>query len=214
MCFGSSPALPTPPPIEPVGVLVIRWCESPTHALGYCGGALPMNLSVHLRNHFMFGATHRHNNRGRCVADESVGPFEEPLHVRGICVAAVMLAPRELSTEMTLVDRRHLSSPVAAFHIESFGPQQCKYTACIHSGHEAPLVVEPPGIALLWISVADEGEAGSTESNEFIGIGRDVAGTHASKRRLRGAVLHEISCHPVILASCQALHGLAEVAAQ
>ena len=39
-------------------------------------------------------------------------------------------------------------------------------------------------------------------------------GVLAAERRFGGAVLHEVAGHPVVLAAGEALHGLAEVAAQ
>ncbi len=38
------------------------------------------------------------------MSDELVGPLEEPLHIGGIGVAAVVLAPRQLAVEQAVID--------------------------------------------------------------------------------------------------------------
>ena len=53
----------------------------------------------------------RRDSRRR-VADELVGPLDEPLHVRCVGVPAIMLAPGELPIEQPLVHRRHLRGAI------------------------------------------------------------------------------------------------------
>jgi hypothetical protein len=54
------------------------------------------------------------------MADQLVGPFNEVLHIRRICVASIVLAPCQLSIEKSGVHGRHLSRSVIVFYAESF----------------------------------------------------------------------------------------------
>ena len=103
---------------------------------------------------------------------------------------------------------------IIAFDIETLCAEQSEDAACIDGGHEAALMVEPFGIALLRNAVADKGEARGAEGDEFVGVDGNVAGSLASEGRLGGAVLDEVAGHPVVLAAGEALNGLAEIAAQ
>src|SRR5271165_2957202 len=105
----------------------------------------------------------------RSVANKLVGPLNEPLHVRRVGVSTVVLSPCQLAAQKALVHRGRFRSSVVAFDLEALGAEQRIYAACVHSGHETPLVVEPLGIAFLRDSVADEGETRGAEGNECIG---------------------------------------------
>src|SRR6185437_7672313 len=85
----------------------------------------------------------------RPVSDELVRPLEEPLHIRRVCVAAVVLAPRQLAAEQSLVDRRHLrGARVALDALQSLNAKQLPDSAGIHGGHPASLVIQPLGVTL------------------------------------------------------------------
>src|SRR4051812_47515592 len=106
----------------------------------------------------------------RSVADEFVSPLEKPLHVGSVGVAAVVLAPCELSIEKALVHGRHLRGMVVAFDLETPGAEQSKYAAGSDGCHEAALLVEPFGVTFLGDAVADEREARGAEGDEFVRI--------------------------------------------
>src|ERR1700733_11106936 len=75
-------------------------------------------------------------------------------------------------------------------------------------------MVKPFRIAFLWDAVTDKRKSRRAQSDELIRIHRKVTRVLASKTRLRRSVLHEVSCHPVVLSAGEALDCFAEVASQ
>src|SRR5665213_2959363 len=110
----------------------------------------------------------------RSVTDELVGPLDEILHVRRIGVSAVMLTPRQLSREQTLIHRWHLRRVIISFPVEALDAKQRKHPARIHRRHEAPLMIEPMGVALLRNPIADKRQPGRTQRDELIRIDRNI----------------------------------------
>ena len=96
-----------------------------------------------------------------------------------------MLPPCELAVQQAVVYRGHFRGSVVTLDRKALGAEQHKYAARVHGGHETPLVVEPPCIALLRDTVADKRKARGAESNEFIGIDGNVSPILASEGRLR-----------------------------
>src|SRR5438477_13030578 len=61
----------------------------------------------------------------RRVADELVGPLDEPLHIGSIGVAAAVLPPCKLANEQALVDGRNQCGMGIALDDETPGPSRC-----------------------------------------------------------------------------------------
>jgi len=90
------------------------------------------------------------------MADELVGPLDEPLHVRRVRVAAIMLTPCQLAVEKPLVHWRHFRRVIVFVDFQSFGAEKFEYAAGINGGHKAALVIEPFRIAFFRNPVADK----------------------------------------------------------
>src|SRR3569833_4655202 len=73
------------------------------------------------------------------MADIPVHPLDEPFHVRRIGMAAVMLAPGELSVQHGDIHRRHLGDVIIADVADALGAQQGPGRLCGDGGHVAAL---------------------------------------------------------------------------
>src|SRR6516164_4715385 len=60
-------------------------------------------------------------------------------------------------------------------------------------------MIEPSRIAFLGHTITDECRAGRAQSNQLVGINRDVAGVLAAEVGIVGTVLEKVAGHPVIL---------------
>src|ERR1700722_9806652 len=137
---------------------------------------------------------HQHLRRWR-MPDKLVHPLNEILHVRRVGVAAVVLPPRKLPVQQSLVHCRRLRR-MLILECESLGAKQSIDAARVDGSHETTLVVKPPRIAFLRYSVADKGKPRGAQCNQFIRIHWNLARTPASETRLSGGILHEIPSHP------------------
>ena len=81
-------------------------------------------------------------------------------------MAAVVLAPGEVAFEEAGVDGGHFGGAVIFFFANVARAEEAEDWAGGGGGHVAALLVEPEGIAAIWNSVADEGEARGAESDE------------------------------------------------
>jgi hypothetical protein len=128
-------------------------------------------------------------------------------------VAAVVLPPRQRAADQR-VHRRHLLGRVVVRAAEVGGTEEAEGRLRADRRHEAPLLIEPEGVALLGHAVADERRPRRAERDQLMGVDRDVVRGLAAERRLAGAVLQEGAGHPVVLAAGgEVLDRLAEVAA-
>ena len=131
---------------------------------------------------------------------ELVGPGDEVLPIRTIGVAAVVLTPGELTIEQADVHGRHLLGLVVVRHTKTLRAEQAEDRLRRDGCHIAALVIEPLRIAALRDAVADERQPRRAQRDQFMGIDGDVAGGFSTERRFLGAVLQEVSRHPVIFA--------------
>jgi len=129
-------------------------------------------------------------------------------------MTAVVLPPRELAVEHAHVYRRHLLPSVIFRRAKILRAQQAEYGPCRNGGHITTLVIEPFRISLFWDTVADERQPGRTQRYELMGIHGQITSVLAAECSFRGAVLHEVSRHPVVLArSREILHRFTPVTA-
>ncbi len=74
------------------------------------------------------------------------------------------------------VHRRHLLGVIVVRHAQVLRAQQPEHRLRGHGGHEAALMIEPLGVALLRHAVADEGQARRAQRDQFVRVDRKVAG--------------------------------------
>src|SRR5579871_2111944 len=75
-------------------------------------------------------------------------------------------------------------------------------------------MIEPLGVPCGGDAVADEEWPWCCEGDKLVRIYGQIAGVFAAELGFGGAIFHEVSGHPVVLASSEALDGFAEVSAQ
>ena len=125
---------------------------------------------------------------------------------------AIVLPPGQLSFQHSGIERRHLLSLVVVGNAKILCPQKFIDRTCCDDGHVAALVIQPPGIALIWNAITDEREAGRAEGEQFVGVDGQVTPGFGAKSGFGGTVFHVISCHPVIFSTGEALDGFTEYA--
>src|SRR5688572_20672809 len=114
-------------------------------------------------------------------------------------MSAIMLTPREMAIEHADVHRRHFFRTVIVCRTKIFCTEQAEHRPGRDGCHVAALMVEPSRIAALGHTVADERGAWRAQRDQLVRIHWYVAGVLAAKRGFGGAVLEEVSRHPVIL---------------
>ena len=111
------------------------------------------------------------------MSDELVCPLNKVLHVGRVGVPAIVLAPGKLAVEQTRGSQAASSRCDSRLPDSSpLAPSKREHAARGHRRHEAPLVVEPIGVALFGDSVADEREARRAQRDQFVGVNRNIAG--------------------------------------
>src|SRR5882672_4080297 len=150
---------------------------------------------------------------GRSVLDKPVCPGDKMLRVRSVFMAAIVLAPRQLTVKQTRVHRRHRSGSIVFLLANIARSEQPKYRPGSNGGHVAALLVQPICIPAFGDAVTDEDEPRSAQRDQHVRIYRQVPGVLAVEGRFRSAILEEITRHPMIFTRPgQILHNFAEVA--
>ena len=116
-------------------------------------------------------------------------------------MSAVMLAPGKFTFQQPFQHGWHFFfQPVMAL-AEVFSAKQFVYRSGCNGRHITASLVEPKGIPLFGYAIADEQGTRCTESNQFMGINREVAtGLPAANRYFR-SIFQVVAGHPVVFAT-------------
>src|SRR5436190_3510653 len=128
-------------------------------------------------------------------------------------MSAVVLSPSQLAVEQPNIHRRHSLLHVIVGDAKAARAKQTEYRLCRDCCHEASLVIEPLRITPLRNTVAHERETRRAEGEQLVRIDRYIVRGLAPEGGCRGAVLQEVTGHPVILTHAgEILDRFAEVA--
>src|SRR5258706_15962388 len=92
------------------------------------------------------------------VLDQPARPGNEMLHVRPVFMAAIVLAPRQLTFKQPRVHRRHPGGSIVFPLANIARSEQAKHRPGGDGGHIAARLIQPIGIPTFGDSVTDEGE--------------------------------------------------------